>query len=55
VPEVPGLGIELDLDALEAAQRRYQTLTTQARDDAAAMQFLIADWRFDPKRPALVR
>ena len=26
-----------------------------ARDDAAAMQYLIPDWTFDPKRPALVR
>ncbi|MFR0771382.1 MAG: glucarate dehydratase, partial [Limosilactobacillus pontis] len=26
-----------------------------ARDDAAAMQYLIPGWKFDPKRPALVR
>jgi glucarate dehydratase len=26
-----------------------------ARDDAAAMQFLIPDWTFDNKRPCLVR
>ena len=26
-----------------------------ARDDAAAMQFLIRDWKFDNKRPCLVR
>ena len=26
-----------------------------ARDDAAAMQFLVPDWTFDPKRPCLVR
>jgi glucarate dehydratase len=25
------------------------------RDDAAAMQFLIPGWKFDPKRPCLVR
>jgi glucarate dehydratase len=26
-----------------------------ARDDAAAMQQLIPGWRFDPKRPCMVR
>ena len=26
-----------------------------ARDDSAGMQFLIPGWKFDPKRPCLVR
>jgi len=26
-----------------------------ARDDAMAMQYLIPNWKFDPKRPCLVR
>ena len=26
-----------------------------ARDDAQAMQFLVPGWRFDPKRPCMVR
>jgi glucarate dehydratase len=26
-----------------------------ARDDSIAMQFLIPQWKFDPKRPSLVR
>ena len=26
-----------------------------ARDDAVAMQYLLRGWRFDPKRPCLVR
>jgi glucarate dehydratase len=26
-----------------------------ARDDAKAMQFLAPGWKFDPKRPCLVR
>jgi glucarate dehydratase len=55
LPERPGLGIELDLDAIEAAHRLYQAHGLGARDDAIAMQFLIPDWRFDPKRPCLVR
>jgi glucarate dehydratase len=25
------------------------------RDDATQMQFLIPDWKFDPKRPSMVR
>jgi glucarate dehydratase len=54
LPERPGLGIELDLDAIEAAHRLYQAHGLGARDDAIAMQFLIPGWRFDPKRPCLV-
>ena len=55
VPERPGLGVELDEEALEAAHARYRSLPAGSRNDAAAMQYLIPDWRFDPKRPALVR
>ena len=55
VPERPGLGVELDLAALEAAHRLYRTLPAGGRDDAAAMQYLVPGWRFDAKRPALVR
>ncbi|MCC8471015.1 glucarate dehydratase [Xanthomonas phaseoli] len=55
VPAKPGLGVELDLDALDAAHRTYQSLGLGARDDAAAMQALIPDWTFDNKRPCLVR
>ncbi len=55
VPERPGLGVALDEAALEAAHALYRTLPAGSRNDAAAMQYLIPDWRFDPKRPALVR
>ncbi len=55
VPAKPGLGVELDMDAVEAANRAYQQLKSGARDDAAAMQYLIPGWRFDNKRPCLVR
>jgi glucarate dehydratase len=55
VPDAPGLGIQLDLEQLEAAHALYNRLPSGSRDDAAAMQFLIPGWRFDPKRPALVR
>ncbi|MEG2900477.1 MAG: glucarate dehydratase [Massilia sp.] len=55
VPARPGLGIELDLDKLEAAHQAYKNLGLGARDDAVAMQYLIRDWQFDNKRPCLLR
>ena len=55
VPERPGLGVELDLDEVEKANRLYQQHGLGARDDAVAMQFLVPGWKFDPKRPCLVR
>jgi glucarate dehydratase len=55
VPRKPGLGIEIDLEQLEAAHRVYQSMGLGARDDAVAMQYLIPGWTFDPKRPCLVR
>jgi glucarate dehydratase len=55
VPDVPGLGVTLDMDAVEAAHRLYREYGLGARDDAAAMQFLIPGWSFDRKRPCMVR
>ncbi|HUB86374.1 MAG TPA: enolase C-terminal domain-like protein, partial [Verrucomicrobiae bacterium] len=55
VLDAPGLGIEIDMAQIEKAHALYQTLPTGARDDAAAMQFLISGWKFDPKCPCLVR
>jgi glucarate dehydratase len=55
VPDRPGLGIDLDFDAVERAHALYNNEGLGARDDAIAMQFLIPGWRFDPKRPCLVR
>ena len=55
VPERPGLGIEIDLDAIEMAHALYREHGLGARDDAAAMQYLIPNWAFDNKRPCLVR
>jgi glucarate dehydratase len=51
VPAAPGLGIELDRDALAAAHERYLEHGLGARDDAVAMRYLVPGWRFDPKRP----
>jgi glucarate dehydratase len=55
VPDKPGLGVELDQDKLAEAHRLYQQHGLGSRDDAAAMQFLIPGWKFDNKRPCLVR
>ncbi|GLZ01724.1 enolase C-terminal domain-like protein [Actinoplanes sp. NBRC 103695] len=55
VPERPGLGIDLDHDALRAAHELHLEHGLGARDDAAAMRYLVPGWRFDPKRPCLVR
>jgi glucarate dehydratase len=40
---------------VEAAHQMYRGLGLGGRDDAVAMQYLIPGWRFDNKRPALVR
>lgn len=55
VTDAPGLGIELDMDAIDKANALYKSLPAGARNDAMAMQYLINGWTFDPKRPALVR
>ena len=55
VPAAPGLGVELDRDAVDAAHQLYLEHGLGARDDAVAMRYLVPDWAFDPKRPCLVR
>ena len=55
VPQRPGLGIEVDMAQIDAAHRRYKSMGLGARDDSIAMQFLIPQWKFDPKRPSLLR
>ena len=55
VPKKPGLGVELDMDQLAKAHELYKGMGLGARDDSVAMQFLIPGWKFDNKRPCLVR
>ena len=55
VPKKPGLGIELDVDALQQAHETYKGMGLGARNDAVAMQYLVSGWSFDNKRPCLVR
>ena len=55
VPDRPGLGIDIDMVEVEKAHEAYNRLPAGARNDAAAMQYLIPGWTFDPKKPCLVR
>ena len=55
VPGKPGLGVELDMLEVEKAHQLYKQHGLGARNDAAAMQSLIPNWAFNPKRPALDR
>lgn len=55
VPTAPGLGVTLDETALEAAHRLHQALPEASRNDAVAMQYLVPNWTFHPKQPALMR
>ncbi|QDL38105.1 glucarate dehydratase [Rhodoferax sediminis] len=55
VPTRGGLGVELDMDEVEKAHQLYLQHSLGARNDAQAMQYLMAGWQFDNKRPSLVR
>jgi glucarate dehydratase len=55
VPTQPGLGVQLDMARVDAAHQLYKQHGLGARDDAVAMQYLVPGWKFDPKRPCLVR
>lgn len=55
VSEKAGLGIEVDMEQIEKAHRLYVDNSLGARDDAKTMQYLIPGWKFDNKKPCLVR
>ena len=55
VPQLPGLGIEPDMDAIAAAHTLYKRVGGIARDDAMAMRYLVPEWTYNPKRPAYGR
>ena len=55
LPQRGGLGIELDMAAVERAHQLYLQHGLGARDDATAMQYLVPGWQFDNKRPCMVR
>jgi glucarate dehydratase len=55
VPDRPGLGVTPDMGQIEKAHALYDNARLSGRDDSIAMQFLIPNWKFDNKRPAMVR
>ncbi len=55
VSDAPGLGLDVDMDAVMKANEVYKKLPFGARNDAISMQYLISDWKFDSKKPCMVR
>ena len=55
VPNRPGLGVTLDMERVMEANRLYNSMPSHDRDDAMAMQYLIPNWKYDSKKPCLVR
>ena len=55
VPEKPGLGVDVDMDQVLKAHELYKSQALNARDDSIGMQYLIPGWKFDNKRPCIVR
>ena len=55
VPEKPGMGVTIDMERVMEANALYGKLPSHDRDDAARMQYLIPGWKYDHKRPCLVR
>ncbi len=55
VPDRPGLGVTLNMDKVMEANRLYNQMPSHDRDDAMAMQYLIPNWKYDSKKPCLVR
>lgn len=53
--DIPGLGIEIDMEKVMIANKLYIEKNLGARDDSIAMQYLIKDWKFNNKKPCLVR
>ena len=55
LPKKPGLGIEVDMDQIKKAHQLYLDKCLGGRDDSVGMQYLIKGWKFDPKKPCMVR
>ncbi|WP_394235906.1 glucarate dehydratase [Niallia oryzisoli] len=55
IPDKPGLGVEVDMDQILKANELYNNMGLNSRDDSVGMQFYIPGWKFDNKRPCLVR
>lgn len=48
VPDEPGLGVQLDRDALDRMHRRWLYSDVRTRDDVAAMRVADPDWTMPP-------
>ncbi|MES2898184.1 MAG: glucarate dehydratase [Pseudomonadota bacterium] len=55
VPDRPGLGVDIDLEAIEAAHQLYLHKGLGERNDAIAMQGFFPGWKFDNKKPSFIR
>lgn len=55
IPKKPGLGIEIDMEQVAKAHELYNKECLGARDDAMGMQYLIPGWKFDNKKPCMIR
>ena len=57
ITDKPGLGVEIDMEKLLKAHELYKTMPEKyrSRDDSLAMQYLIKDWKYDSKKPCMVR
>lgn len=55
IPDKPGLGVEVDMEQILKAHELYKNMGLNSRDDSVGMQFYIPGWKFDNKRPCLVR
>ena len=55
LPKKGGLGVEVDREQVMKANKLYVDNCLGARDDAIGMQYLIPGWKFDNKKPCLVR
>ena len=55
IDKMVGLGVEADREQIMRANKLYVDNCLGARDDAIGMQFLVPNWKFDNKRPCMVR
>lgn len=55
IDKMVGLGVEVDREQVLKANKLYVENCLGARDDAIGMQYLIPGWKFDNKRPCMVR
>ena len=55
LPAKPGLGVDIDMDAIDAAHQIYLDKALGMRNDAVAMHYFFPGWQFDNKRPSFER